>query len=471
MGFRTRILIALLALLPLSIAAKWVGWGDSAVCLLSAGAILPLAVWLSTATEEIALSLGPTVGALLNALFGNAAELIITLTALRAGLVEIVKASITGTVMANLLLALGLAMTAGGIGRREQRFAPVVARVNGSAMTLALVAILLPSLAALSSGQSSAGDGIPGSASESFSIFVAWVLLAVYGLTLVFSLGTHRSLYDVAEVDLGTSSGTASGTASGASSGTAFGTASGACIDGDPNSRGSNSSGASIAAGAAVAGDGGSVEDGIGARGSGEAGLAAERPAPHQGELKPPLLPWLAVLLGATAGLTVASEQFVGVIETVSEGLGFSAVFTGVVLLPLLSGFSEYVSAVSMARRNKMDLSVSVVLGATLLVALLVVPVLVLSGPLLGHPIDLRFDLYELIAIVTAVALSNLVSLDGRSDWLEGVLLLAAYVILAAGFFYAAAPIATATIATAAIATAPIATAAIATAPAAPLLP
>jgi Ca2+:H+ antiporter len=461
MGFRTRILIALLALLPLSIAAKWVGWGDSAVCLLSAGAILPLAVWLSTATEEIALSLGPTVGALLNALFGNAAELIITLTALRAGLVEIVKASITGTVMANLLLALGLAMTAGGIGRREQRFAPVVARVNGSAMTLALVAILLPSLAALSSGQSSAGDGIPGSASESFSIFVAWVLLAVYGLTLVFSLGTHRSLYDVAEVDLGTSSGTASGTASGASSGTAFGTASGACIDGDPNSRGSNSSGASIAAGAAVAGDGGSVEDGIGARGSGEAGLDAERPAPHQGELKPPLLPWLAVLLGATAGLTVASEQFVGVIETVSEGLGLSAVFTGVVLLPLLSGFSEYVSAVSMARRNKMDLSVSVVLGATLLVALLVVPVLVLSGPLLGHPIDLRFDLYELIAIVTAVALSNLVSLDGRSDWLEGVLLLAAYVILAAGFFYAAPP----------IATAPIATAAIATAPAAPLLP
>jgi Ca2+:H+ antiporter len=471
MGFRTRILIALLALLPLSIAAKWVGWGDSAVCLLSAGAILPLAVWLSTATEEIALSLGPTVGALLNALFGNAAELIITLTALRAGLVEIVKASITGTVMANLLLALGLAMTAGGIGRREQRFAPVVARVNGSAMTLALVAILLPSLAALSSGQSSAGDGIPGSASESFSIFVAWVLLAVYGLTLVFSLGTHRSLYDVAEVDLGTSSGTASGTASGASSGTAFGTASGACIDGDPNSRGSNSSGASIAAGAAVAGDGGSVEDGIGARGSGEAGLAAERPAPHQGELKPPLLPWLAVLLGATAGLTVASEQFVGVIETVSEGLGLSAVFTGVVLLPLLSGFSEYVSAVSMARRNKMDLSVSVVLGATLLVALLVVPVLVLSGPLLGHPIDLRFDLYELIAIVTAVALSNLVSLDGRSDWLEGVLLLAAYVILAAGFFYAAPPIATAAIATAPIATAPIATAAIATAPAAPLLP
>lgn len=370
MGLRNLISLALLALVPLSLVAERLGWGDVTVCLLSAGAILPLALWLSTATEEISISLGPTVGALLNAVFGNAAELIITLTALRAGLVEIVKASITGTVMANLLLALGLAMATGGIGRKEQRFAPVVARVNGSAMTLALVAIVLPSLAALSSGQGSGGDGIPGSGTESFSIFVAWVLLAVYGLTLVFSLGTHRSLYDVAEVELGPS-------------------------DGDGS-------------------------------------------APHGQAHRPPLLPWLAVLLGATAGLAVESELFVGVIETVTERVGLSAVFTGVVLLPLLSGFSEYVTAVTMARRNKMDLAVSVALGATLLVALLVVPVLVLSGPLLGHPIDLRFDLYELVAIITAVGLSNLVSLDGRSDWLEGVLLVAAYVILAAGFFYEA---------------------------------
>jgi Ca2+:H+ antiporter len=372
MGLRNLFAFGLLALVPLSLLADRLGWGATAVCLLSAGAILPLALWLSTATEAISISLGPTVGALLNAVFGNAAELIITLTALRAGLVEIVKASITGTVMANLLLALGLAMAAGGIGRKEQRFAPVVARVNGSAMTLALVAIVLPSLAALSSGQGSGGDGIPGSGSESFSIFVSWVLLAVYGLTLVFSLGTHRSLYDVAEVEL-----------------------------------------------------------------AGDSSAAA---AEHGGGANPPLLPWLAVLLGATAGLTIESELFVGVIETVSEGAGLSAVFTGVVLLPLLSGFSEYVTAVTMARRNKMDLSVSVALGATLLVALLVVPVLVLSGPLLGHPIDLRFDLYELVAIITAVALSNLVSLDGRSDWLEGVLLLAAYAILAAGFFYQASP-------------------------------
>jgi Ca2+:H+ antiporter len=368
MAARNLIALALLALVPLSIAAKWLGWGESAVFVLSAAAILPLAVWLSTATEELSLILGPSIGALLNAIFGNATELIIALVALKAGLVDIVKASITGTVMANLLLALGLSMVVGGGGRPEQRFQPVVARVNGSAMTLAVLAILLPSLAALSSGQGSGGEGIPGSESELFSQFVAWILLIVYGLTLVFSLGTHRTLYDVAEVDLPAQAATASP--------------------------------------------------------------------------RPPLLPWLLVLIGSTAALAYESELFVGVVEQVTEGLGLSAVFTGVVVLPLLSGFSEYVTAVTLARKNKMDLAVSVALGATLLVALLVVPILVLSGPLLGHPIDLRFNLYELVAVVAAVLVSNLVSLDGRSDWLEGALLLAAYCILAAGFFFQSAPIA-----------------------------
>jgi Ca2+:H+ antiporter len=149
----------------------------------------------------------------------------------------------------------------------------------------------------------------------------------------------------------------------------------------------------------------------------------------------------LLVLLGATAGIAYESELFVGVVETVSEGFGLSGLFTGVVLLPLLGGVAEYITAVGMARRNKMDLAVSVALGSTLLVALLVGPVRVLVGPALGHPLDLSFNPYELVAIATAVVVSNLASLDGRSDWLEGVLLLAAYVILAAGFFFQSTPI------------------------------
>ncbi|MEB3264976.1 MAG: calcium/proton exchanger [Synechococcus sp.] len=360
---RNAIAFGLLAMVPLSVLAETLHWGDGAVFVTSALAIIPLAIWLSTATEELAISLGPSLGALLNAVFGNATELIIALTALRAGLVDIVKASITGTVMANLLLALGLSMLAGGLGRKEQTFQPVVARVNGSAMTLAVLAILLPSVGSLAAA-GAGGDGVAAAAGrESFSLFVAWVLLAVYALTLLFSLRTHRSLYEVAEAD-------------------------------------------------------------------------SEELA-HGGE-PPKVLPWVVVLLAATLVLTYESELFVGVVESVTEGLGLTALFTGVVLLPLLGGAAEYLTAVSMARKDKMDLSVSVALGSTLLVALLVVPVLVLVGPALGHPLDLSFNLYELVAVITAVVVSNLISLDGRSDWLEGVLLLAAYVILAAGFYFQA---------------------------------
>ena len=368
MKLRQIVALLLLLFVPLSALAERLHWGDGAVFVLAVLAILPLAVWLSTATEELSLALGPNIGALLNALFGNATELIIALTALKAGLVVIVKASITGTVMANLLLALGLSMLVGGIGRKEQTFQPVVARVNGSAMTLAVLAILIPSLTSLDPLQSTAGN-------EAFSRFVACLLLLVYGLTLVFSLRTHRSLYEVAQVELGVEGAEAGGVA-------------------------------------------------MDAAGEGEL------------EHRPPLLPWLLVLLAATVGIAYESELFVGVVETVSEGVGLSAMFTGVVLLPLLGGVAEYITAVSMARRNKMDLAVSVALGSTLLVALLVVPVLVLVGPALGHPLDLSFNPFELVAIAMAVLVSNLASLDGRSDWLEGVLLLAAYLILAAGFFF-----------------------------------
>ena len=368
MNIRKSASLMLLALVPVSVTAELLHWGEVAVFLSSALAIIPLAIWLSTATEELAIALGPTLGALLTAVFGNASELIIGLTALRAGLVDIVKASITGTLIANLLLALGLAFLVGGLGRREQQFQPTVARVNGSLMTLAVLAILIPSLNNLGL----AGElPVSEAAEQTFSQFVAWLLLLVYGLTLLFSLGTHRSLYEAAEIECDSQS---------------------------------------------------------------QPGAASEH--------KPPVLPWLLVLLAATAALAYESELFVGVLEPVTESLGLGAVFTGVVVLPLLGGVAEFITCVSLARRNKVDLSVSVALGSTLLVALLVVPAMVLLSPLLGHPLTLRFSVSELLAVVTAVVVSNLVSLDGRSNWLEGVLLVATYIILGAGFALQSAPLA-----------------------------
>ncbi|MEB3201096.1 MAG: calcium/proton exchanger [Synechococcaceae cyanobacterium] len=380
MGAVQKISLGLLALAPLSWLAVGLDWGDAAVCLTAVGSIMGLAIWMSQATEELGVALGPSIGSLLNAVFGNATELILALAALRAGLVTIVKASITGSLIGNLLLTLGLAMLAGGIGRREQRFRPVVARVSGTAMSLAVLAMLIPSLASLGVHPSDSLEAARSTAS--FSRFVAWLLLLVYGLTLLFSLRTHRNLYQLLEEE----------------------------PEASPD------------------------------RDQADAAAHDTAPSAHASGARPSLRLWLTVLLGAAALLAVESELFMGVIEPVSERLHLPASFTGIVLLPLLGGLPEYVTAVGLARRNKMHLSVSVAFGCTLLVALLMVPVLVLCGPLLGHPFDLSFDVYEVVAVISAVVISNLVSLDGRSDWLEGVLLLGAYGILAAGFWYQATP-------------------------------
>lgn len=354
MSIKKILSFVLLVFIPISIAAEKLEWGALPVFALSGIAIIPLAIWLSTATEEVAIVTGPTIGALLNAVFGNATELIIALVALKAGLVDIVKASITGSIISNLLLVMGLSMLLGGFRYKEQEFKPVVARVNGSTMTLAVTAIVLPAMVIQTS------KVVEPEAITHLSVIVAGVLIAVYALTLLFSLKTHSYLYEVAELEEG----------------------------------------------AATA------------------------------EHKPNLFLWIGVLLVATIGVAFESEIFVAAVESATAGLGLTPLFTGVILLPLVGGAAEYVTAVSVAMKNNMDLSVSVAMGSSLLVALLVAPILVIVGQVIGQPMDLSFNLFEVIAVIVAVAVANLISLDGRSNWLEGVLLLATYTILGTAFYF-----------------------------------
>jgi Ca2+:H+ antiporter len=344
----------LLIFVPLSIVAEKLEWGVMPVFAMSALGIIPLAIWLSTATEEIAVVTGPSVGGLLNAVFGNATELIIALVALKAGLIDIVKASITGSIMSNLLLAMGLSMFLGGLRFKEQEFKPIVARVNGSSMTLAAIAIILPTMAFYASGQ------VETVSVEKLSIVVAIVLVSVYLMTLIFSLKTHNYMYEVGVVEL-----------------------------------------------------------------EGE-----------HGEHKPNLWLWVGILTISTIAVALESEIFVGVVEEATKGLGLTPLFTGVILLPMVGGAAEYVSAVSVAVKNNMDLSVSVAMGSSLLVALLMAPVLVIVGQVIGLPMDLNFNPFEIVAVVIAVVVANLISLDGKSNWLEGMLLLATYVILGAAFYF-----------------------------------
>jgi Ca2+:H+ antiporter len=353
--------IVLLVFIPISIAAENLHWGTMPVFLTSALAIVPIAIWLSTATEEVALVTGPSVGGLLNAVFGNATEVIISLVALNAGLIDIVKASITGTIISNLLLAMGLSMFCGGLKYKEQEFKPIVARVNGSSMTLAVIAILLPTLATYTSPKTSAVSIAPlaPQAIENLSLTVAVVLIVVYLLTLVFSLKTHSYLYEVSVVEL-----------------------------------------------------------------------------EEENHEQPNLWLWLGVLLVSTLAVAYESEMFVGVVEEATKGLGLTPLFTGIILLPLVGGAAEYVTAVGVAMKNNMDLSVSVAMGSSLLVALLMAPLLVLVGYAIGQPMNLSFNLFEVVAVAIAVIVANLISLDGRSNWLEGVLLLATYIILGAAFYF-----------------------------------
>lgn len=360
MSIKNLVSLGLLVFIPISVAAERLEWDALVVFITSAIAIVPLAIWLSTATEEVAVATGPSIGGLLNAVFGNATELIIALSALRAGLLDIVKASITGTIISNLLLVMGLSMFLGGLRYKEQEFQPIIARVSGSTMTLAVTAIVLPAMVI------STSNVVDQVAISRLSTTVAIVLIVVYALTLLFSLKTHSYLYDVSVVELEDSAGNA---------------------------------------------------------------------VPHTAH-KPNLPLWISVLLVATIAVAFESEIFVGAVEEATKGLGLTPLFTGVILLPLVGGAAEYVTAVRVAIKNNMDLSVSVAMGSSLLVALLVAPVLVLVGQAIGQPMDLSFNLFEVVAVIIAVAIANLISLDGRSNWLEGILLLATYAILGAAFYF-----------------------------------
>lgn len=355
MSTKNKIFAVMLLFIPVSVVAHFLHWEAVAVFATAALAIVPLAAFMGTATEEIAVVVGPNLGGLLNATFGNATELIIAFFALKAGLIGVVKATLTGSIISNMLLVLGFSVFLGGLRYKEQVFQPIAARLNASAMNLAVVAILLPTAVDYTS------DGIVSVTMQNLSVAVAVVLILVYALTLLFSMKTHAYLYDVgiAENDLG------------------------------------------------------------------------DTP-----ETKVNLWLWVGVLVVVTLGVAIESELLVDSLEEATNQLGFNQLFTGVILLPIIGNAAEHATAVIVAMKNKMDLAMSVALGSSLQIALFVAPVLVIAGRIIGQPMDLDFNPFEVVAVIVSVLLANSISSDGRSNWLEGVLLLATYTILALAFYF-----------------------------------
>lgn len=347
----------MLLFIPISIAAHFLHWGETIVFITAGLAIIPLAAFMGTATEEIAIVVGPNLGGLLNATFGNATELILAFIALKSGLIGVVKATITGSIISNLLLVLGFSMLLGGLRFKEQTFQPTVALTNSSLMNLAVISLLVPTAVEYTS------TGIGEQTIQGLSVAVAAILIVVYGLTLLFSMKTHAYLFDVGVAD-----------------------------------------------------------------------LEVEEDTPESA--KPNIALWTGVLLAVTLGVAIESELLVEAFGAATESLGLPTLFTGVILLPIIGNAAEHATAVTVAIKNKMDLSVSVAVGSSMQIALFVAPVLVIAGWFMGQPMDLDFNPFELVAVSVSVLIVNSICSDGKSNWLEGGLLLATYMVLGFAFFF-----------------------------------
>ena len=353
----------LLILFPVALVLEWTHAPPVAVFAASAVAIIPLAGLMGRSTEKLADRLGEGLGGLLNATFGNAAELIIALFALRKGMVDVVKASITGSILGNVLLVLGASFLAGGLKFSKQSFNRTAAGISSTLLLLAALGLLIPAVFHFHVNLHH-----DPSIEETVSLEIAVVLFAAYLLMLLFSLRTHRHLYA-----------------------------------GHPKPD---------AATGLPMHDARSVE-------------------PHG-----PMWGSFAVLTVATGLVAWMSELLVGSVDAAREQLGLTPIFIGVIVIAIVGNAAEHSTAVLVALKNRIDLSYHIAVGSALQIALFVAPVLVFASYLPGlHRLDLVFSLLEVVSVIVSVIVIGMVAHDGNSNWLEGVLLLAVYVILAIAFF------------------------------------
>ena len=339
----------LLVFVPVALVLELSHGDPIAIFLTSALAILPLAGLIGHATEDLAARIGPQKGGLLNATFGNVTEMIIAFFLILEGQLEVVKASITGSIIGNVLLVLGLSFLVGGIGREEQRFNKAASSLHSTSLVIAVVGLMMPALFALTPAASEFRT-------EAVSIGVAIILIVIYGLGLLFALKTHKNLFR-ADFD-----------------------------HGDPNW---------------------------------SVGFAT------------------GLLAGATVLVALMSEFLVGALEPTVEQLGVSKLFVGLIVVPIVGNAAEHSSAILLARKDKMDISIEIAIGSSTQIALFVAPVLVFVSLLAGEPyLDLIFSSFEIAAVAFSSLVLGFIALDGRSNWFEGAQLVGAYCIMAVSFFF-----------------------------------
>ncbi len=345
----------LLIFVPITLILERLGGAPAPLVFFSAGiAILPIAALIVRATEQMATRTGDAIGGLLNATFGNAPELIISLVALRAGYLDMVRASLVGAILANLLLALGVAFFTGGIRFHDQKFNPTAARAYSTMMFLAAISMTVPS----AFSRVFAPQGIIRE-EKLLNLGIACLLLVAYGLYILFSLKTHSTAFASVETQAGEHH----------------------------------------------------EEQWSVARAVGSLILASV------------LAAWM-------------SEKLVGAAEATGHALGMSQVFIGIVFVAIVGGAAESGSAIAMARKNKMDLSLGIGLGSCIQIALFVAPLLVLLSYFIApQPLSLSFGRAEIGSLFMAVIIGAMVSADGQSNWYKGIQLITVYAIIALMFY------------------------------------
>jgi Ca2+:H+ antiporter len=371
---------------------------DKFIVFIVAGiALIPLAKLIGDSTEHLGSHYGATLGSLLNVTFGNAAEIIISISAINANLFTFVKASITGSILGNILLIFGLSIIAGGIKHKEQRFNKENTAIQSSMLFLAIIVLAVPTILALSATTllhlKPEATAIEGNKELQFiSDLLAIVLLAVYLAGLFFTFVTHKHLFI---------------TPSAAATATAV----------QYKEEGKKRKGIER------------IEKEF-----------KEAVANKESSTLPPQL-WtkkksFVILTFSIIGVAIISEILVGSIETVTKEFGFGQVFVGAVIVGLIGNAAEHTSAIMLSVRNKLDLSIGIATGSGTQVALFVAPVLIISGLLIGKPFTLVFTLFEIVTLFLAAIILKWISYDGKSNWFEGVMLTAVYIVFAFGFFF-----------------------------------
>eukprot|EP00929_Paragymnodinium_shiwhaense_P016499 TRINITY_DN1248_c0_g1_i2.p1 TRINITY_DN1248_c0_g1~~TRINITY_DN1248_c0_g1_i2.p1 ORF type:complete len:450 (+),score=81.16 TRINITY_DN1248_c0_g1_i2:126-1475(+) len=333
----------LLVFVPLGIACPYVGMTAGPTFLANFLAVIPLASVLGHSTEALAAHTGQMIGGFLNATFGNAVEMMVTINALRAGLVHVVQGSLIGSVLSNLLLVLGMAFVASAYASKEAGFNAQGAAANTTCLVLASLGLTLPTVY----------THMPDTTFEDqlmLSRLGALVMASTYVLFLVFQLKTHADLFAAEEEE-----------------------------------------------------------------------EEADLPA------------WIAglILFLTTCCVAVSSEYLVGSIEGVSEEYGMPSAFIGIILLPIVGNAAEHMTAVTMAAKGKMDLTIGVAVGSSTQIALFVVPFSVLIGWGMGVDMTLDFDIFMSTVFVLSVFIAQSVLSDGSANWFEGSMLIATYLLVA----------------------------------------